>query len=231
MEMKTAFLRPLNCWWLTYRRPPWSQGTISAELACGFLFLVTTKVAWPAHKSTTGTSLVWSAQQALGLPERSPQRISCGFVNPILFHFDLRQPFCLIWVRKYGLHRISTRHEEPELNTQRCGLEKGLCCVLCSCFFKKASREVEVFSLRSSFLVVALSLPSSARTDRMPRSVGSFKRGEVTCWRLCHLWDSAALGPTQKEKEVPSRQGFGQWVKFPERPAASQGCDRAPGSQ
>lgn len=229
--MKTAFLRPLNCWWLTYRRPPWSQGTISAELACGFLFLVTTKVAWPAHKSTTGTSLVWSAQQALGLPERSPQRISCGFVNPILFHFDLRQPFCLIWVRKYGLHRISTRHEEPELNTQRCGLEKGLCCVLCSCFFKKASREVEVFSLRSSFLVVALSLPSSARTDRVPRSVGSFKRGEVTCWRLCHLWDSAALGPTQKEKEVPSRQGFGQWVKFPERPAASQGCDRAPGSQ
>ena len=229
--MKTAFLRPLNCWWLTYRHPPWSQGTISAELACGFLFLVTTKVAWPAHKSTTGTSLVWSAQQALGLPERSPQRISCGFVNPILFHFDLRQPFCLIWVRKYGLHRISTRHEEPELNTQRCGLEKGLCCVLCSCFFKKASREVEVFSLRSSFLVVALSLPSSARTDRMPRSVGSFKRGEVTCWRLCHLWDSAALGPTQKEKEVPSRQGFGQWVKFPERPAASQGCDRAPGSQ
>lgn len=67
-----------------------------------------------------------------------------------------------------------------------------------------------MFSLRSSFLVVALSLPPSARTDRMPRSVGSFKRGEVMCCRLCHLWDSAALGPTQKEKEVPSRQGFGK---------------------
>lgn len=229
--MKAAFLRPLNCWWLTYGCPSWSQGTISAELACGFLFLVTTKLAWPAQKSTTGTSLVWSAQQALGLPERSLQRISCGFVNPILFHFDLRQPFCLIWVRKYGLHRISTRHEEPELNTQHCGLEKGLCCVLCSCFLKKASREVEVFSLRSSFLVVALSLPTRARIDSVLCSVGSFKRGEVMCWRHCHMWDGAALSPTQKEKEMLSRQGYSQWVKFLERPVASQGCDCAPGSQ
>ena len=171
---------------------------------------MTTKLAWPAQKSTTGTSLVWSAQQALGLPERSLPRISCGFVNPILFHFDLRQPFCLIWVRKYGLHRISTRHEEPELNTQHCGLEKGLCCVLCSCFLKKASREVEVFSLRSSFLVVALSLPTRARIDSVLCSVGSFKRGEVMCWRHCHMWDGAALSPTQKEKEMLSRQGYSQ---------------------
>ena len=171
---------------------------------------MTTRLAWPAQKSTTGTSLVWSAQQALGLPERSPQRISCGFVNPILFHFDLRQRFCLIWVRKYVLHRISTRHEEPELNTQHCGLEKGLGCVLCSCFLKKASREAEVFSLRSSFLVVALSLPTSARIDSVPCSVASFKRGEVTCWRHCHLWDSAALGPTQEEKEGLSHQEYRQ---------------------
>lgn len=131
-EMKTASLRPPHCWWLTCDCPQCSQGTIYAELAFGFLFLVTTKtcVAGSQVNRRSIPGLVSSA--GFQVPERTPQRISYGLANPILFHFGLRQPFSLIWVRKYGLHRISTRHKGPELNTQHFGLENWLCYAVCS---------------------------------------------------------------------------------------------------
>ena len=166
------------------------------------------------------------------VPGRTPQRISCGFANPILFHFDLRQPLSLIWVRKYGLHRISTRHTQGAW-IKYPALWPGKLVVLCPVFLspKKASQQVAAFGLRSSFLAVALPLPQSARTDSVLCYAGSFRENDVTCWRHCHLWESAALGSMQKEKEVPLHQEYDQWVKFPERPAASQGSGCAPASQ
>lgn len=77
-------------------------------------------------------------------------------------------------------------------------------------FPQKVSQQVAAFGLRSSFLAVALILPQSARTDSVLCYAGSFKESDVTCWRHCRLWESAALGSMQKEKEAPLRQEYGQ---------------------
>lgn len=137
MEIKVAFLQHpacistfLHCLWLTCGHPQRSQGAIYAELACRFLFLVTAKL--PSQLTSKPQPSIPGLDSLAGFripreTERTSQLVLCGFVHPILFHFDLRRLLSVIWVRRYGLRMVSTWHEGPKSNAQHFGLENWWC--------------------------------------------------------------------------------------------------------